>query len=185
MNEERILSDILSENWLHVRHIESERRQFMYIYSVLIGAILTILGSGIFTALESSGFTILLVLFLTLLSLLGLLWTLKANIEIHNLFDKIGIIALCLDVRDKVGLPVQHRISIGELFETFYSLMLAFWITALVYLILRYCTEFSNKLCYNILCFSMVLYFIVFFLVHLHVKKLKMIDKKSKKLDTS
>ena len=168
MEKERVLSDILSENWQHVRHIESERRQFMYIYSLLIGGILTILGNRVLVAEESLDFIIPLALFLTLLSLLGLLWTIKANIEIHNLFRKIENIALCLNVKDKVGLPVEHKISIGELFECFYSLMLAFWVSAIVYLVLQCCSRSSISLCHGI-----VLFFIVFLLVFLHIKILE------------
>ena len=180
MEKERVLSDILSENWQHVRHIESERRQFMYIYSILIGGILTILGNRVLVAEKSLDFTILLALFLTLLSLLGLLWTIKANIEIHNLFRKIESIALCLNVKDKVGLPVEHKISIGELFECFYSLMLAFWVSTLFYLVLQCCSKSSISLCCGI-----ILFFIVFYVVCLHVKMLKKNDKKSKEMDTS
>ncbi len=80
MNKEKVLTDILSENWKHIRHIENGRLQFTIVYSGLIGAMLAILEK----VSSKLPFLLFLSLFFTLLSLFGLLWTIKANAEIDN-----------------------------------------------------------------------------------------------------
>jgi len=128
IREESILK-ALEQNWLHIRHIENGRLQFTYVYAVLTVGILTILESFDFEISISNPYSILLVFFLALFSFFGLVWTVKANLEITNHMVKIWFFTRYFRIKPYMGLPIDFPFKIHAIFEVFYSIVLSFWVS--------------------------------------------------------
>ena len=128
IREESILK-ALEQNWLHIRHIENGRLQFTYVYAGLTIGILTILESFDFEICINNPYSISLSLFLALLSLFGLFWTVKANLEIKNHKMKIRNFTNYFRIEAYMGHPTDFPFSIRSIFELFYCIVLSFWIS--------------------------------------------------------
>ena len=75
-------SDLYSQNWEHVRHVENERLGFTSVYFIIIAATIAFLAE----AQPSQGFTVALLVLLSTISLVGALMSfrLKADLEAHG-----------------------------------------------------------------------------------------------------
>lgn len=90
MNKELIKS-IFEQNWLQVRHVESERLWFTNIYAAIMAGVLAFIGRGVEEA--SFSFYVPLLLFLILLSVIGVIVVLRLNLAFYQHAAYVLIIA--------------------------------------------------------------------------------------------
>lgn len=137
---EKALIEAFKENWSHFRHIENERLQFTYVYSILIIAVLTLLGSSDPIVQVSPPYSTLIVGFMALFSILGYLLILRANYMLHKFLEKIKEIMDELKLTEFKAGPsekgIWKEIKIRRIFEILYAAMLIIWLTMFLYLIL-------------------------------------------------
>lgn len=106
---EKALIEAFKQNWLHFRHIENERLQFTYVYSILIIAALTLLTSSSLNKFQvTNSYSLFLVGFVVLLSFHGYLLILRANRVLSKYMEKIGKIVYDLNLTNHVALPSER-----------------------------------------------------------------------------
>ncbi|KYK38743.1 MAG: hypothetical protein AYK18_16730 [Theionarchaea archaeon DG-70] len=138
---EKALIEVLKENRSHLRHIENGRLQFTYVYSILITAVLTLLGSrGAIAFQVTRPYSTSIVGFIVLLSFLGYLLTLRANYVLHRHLEKIKKTMDDLNLTDYMARPPEGRIwkiiKARHIFEMLYTAMVIAWLAVFLYLIL-------------------------------------------------
>jgi len=136
----KILVEALKQNWLHFRHIENQRLQFTYVYSILVIAALTILiGRGLNTFRITHPYSLFLVGFVVLLSFLGYLLTLRANFVLFLFSEKIKKTAHDLNLANHMALwsekGIWKIVKVRNIFELFYAVILIAWITVFLYMV--------------------------------------------------
>lgn len=99
---ERLL-EALRQNWLHVRHLETERWWFTNIYAVIVAGTLALPVQR-----DIKGFSHL-ISFLLVLSILGLLVVLKTSQEFTNHMKKIQEIIKDLNLDNYLALPIAYK----------------------------------------------------------------------------
>jgi hypothetical protein len=131
-SEVEILLEALRENYEHFRHVENERLWFTNIYAIIVGAILTFFKEG---RIEGRIFVYSMI-FLIILSTLGLLMSLRLRADVQDFQDKIIAIATKLKVRDLCGLGAQKGFTVyfklRNIFIFFYGCMLIFLVVLLM-----------------------------------------------------
>lgn len=137
---EKVLIEAFKQNWLHFRHVEKERLQFTYVYSILIIAILTLLArSGLNIFRDADSYSCSLVGFTVLLSFLGYFYILRANYVLSKYIKKIERITSDFNLMDYMALPSETGmwkiIKVRYIFEMLYSIMLIVWSAAFLYMI--------------------------------------------------
>jgi len=137
---EKLLVEALKQSWLHFRHIENQRLQFTYVYSILVVAALTILmGSGLNTFRITYPYSLFLVGFVILLSFLGYLLTLRANFVLFLIAEKIKKTAHDLNLANHMALwsekGIWKIVKVRNIFELFYAMILIGWITVFLYMV--------------------------------------------------
>ncbi|MCK4273312.1 MAG: hypothetical protein KAW90_00360 [Dehalococcoidales bacterium] len=147
MKEEEIYINIMKENWLHARHIETERMWFANIYAVIIVAVTAYVaqhGIGYFSIATLK----IIVIVLLLISLIWFFITLKLNFAFKNHMDAIKKIfddkkiPLGNDWKLYTGLPHSYSVIDYKLLFTIAFLLLAFYALAiggLIYAIVCLC----------------------------------------------
>lgn len=138
---EKALIEAFKENCSHLRRTENGRLQFTYVYSILITAVLTLLGSSGPEAFQViRPYSTSIVGFIVLLSFLGYLLTLRANYMIHEHLVKIKKIMEDLNVAGYNVRPPERgiwkMIKIRRIFEILYTVMLIAWLTVFLHMIL-------------------------------------------------
>jgi hypothetical protein len=127
-SEIEILLEALKENYEHFRHVENERLWFTNIYAIIAGAILTFFKEGRIFVHST--------IFLIILSILGLLMSLRLKADIQDFQHKIIEIATKLKVRDLCGLGAQRGFTVyfklRDIFIIFYICMLIFLVVLLM-----------------------------------------------------
>jgi hypothetical protein len=127
-SEVEILLEALKENYEHFRHVENERLWFTNIYAIIVGAILTFFKEGRIFVHST--------IFLIILSILGLLMSLRLRADIADFQHKIIEIATKLKVRDLCGLGAQKGFTVyfklRDIFIAFYGCMLIFLVVLLM-----------------------------------------------------
>jgi hypothetical protein len=124
---EKALLEALTQNWLHCRHLENERLNFTSVYSVIVAGVLAVLGQVNF-----KGYTYLL-FFLLVLSILGLLFSSKIDLEFNNHMQKINTIVNELNLWGYMGVPTSFSskllrpIRSRHIFSAFYFLSIILW----------------------------------------------------------
>ena len=149
MEKDEIYINIMKENWLHARHIETERMWFANIYAVIIAAITAYIAQN---GIESFTFATLKIIVIVLL-VISLIWffiTLKLNVgfKIHTdaikkIFEDEKI-PLGKDWKPYTGLPHSYNLRTPKLFFTVAFLLLFFYglaIIGLIYAIVCLCQE--------------------------------------------
>jgi hypothetical protein len=126
-SEVEILLEALKENYEHFRHVENERLWFTNIYAIIVGAIITFFKEGRIFVHST--------IFLIILSILGLLMSLRLKADIQDFQHKIIEIATKLKVRDLCGLGAQKGFTVyfklRDIFIIFYVCMLIFLVVLL------------------------------------------------------
>ena len=76
------ISDLYTQNWEHVRHVENERLNFTSFYFVILAAMIAYISQ----AQPTKTFTIILLGLMTIMSIIGALMSfrLKADMEAHG-----------------------------------------------------------------------------------------------------
>lgn len=137
---ERILVEVLKQNWSHIRHMENGRMQFTYIYAVLLTAVLAI-GPQCNSMDSRNSYQMFLALFFVMFSFLGYVLTSKIDLEIKNHVGKIRNIIKLQKLDNFMSLPQEYPGKIGRIiksryiFKIFYFIFFVFWLGLLSYMI--------------------------------------------------
>jgi hypothetical protein len=137
---EKILIEAFKQNWLHFRHVEKERLQFTYVYSILIIAILTLLArSGLNIFRDSDPYSCSLVGFTVLLSFLGYFFILRANYVLGKYIKKVERITSDFNLMDYMALPsdtgIWKILKVRYIFEMLYFITVIVWSAIFLYMI--------------------------------------------------
>jgi hypothetical protein len=129
--DSKVLMEILTQNWLHIRHIENQRLQFTSIYTLLVAGILAFLGNFGFSGQAY------LVGFLVIFSIFGLIVTLKVNLEFDNHLARIKKVIKDLHLEDYMATPTRYKgigkiIRVRNVFILFYLILLLMWLYLLI-----------------------------------------------------
>lgn len=119
----------LEQNWLHARHVENERLWFTNIFVIVVAGVLAFIGE--FKALINNP----LVLFLLILSGLGLILTIKISDEFDNHIKGVRTIIKLLRLEGNMAIPLVYEehttprkiIRVRNAFLGFYVLMFSIW----------------------------------------------------------
>jgi lysylphosphatidylglycerol synthetase-like protein (DUF2156 family) len=129
---ETSLIEALHENWLHARHLESERLWFTNIYAIIV--------VGVLTLREGNKYSYQTFLFLIIFSILGLIVTLKTAHDYENHIAAIERITQRLNLSEYMVLPTSFTeaasvwkvFKVRNTFMTFYVVMIVIWIYMLL-----------------------------------------------------
>jgi hypothetical protein len=124
------LLEAIRQNWLHARHLETERLWFTNIYAIVVAGSLAFLGQF------DIGKYPYLIMFLFIFSLLGLLVTLKVNHEYGNemqalkkTLDHINMNNyFCYPTAYGKGFSIWKIIRVRYAFVGFYIATMLMWV---------------------------------------------------------
>ena len=105
----KLLVDLLKENWIHGRHVESERLQFTNFYGAIVAGTLSIIGNKL--DLKSTN-SLSVLLFLLTLSVLGFLLSRKWG----NVFDNhmANVKNIVKDLSDSYGDDIGKYVELQK-----------------------------------------------------------------------
>lgn len=133
---EQSLKIAFEQNWLHARHLENERLWFTNIYAIIVAGILVVLGSLGFDKFSQFFY---LILFLDILSILGIIVVIKTNAEFSNHMTAIKKIIDKLNLGKFMGFPYAYQniwiykiIRVRYAFIGFYVSMIVIWTYLLI-----------------------------------------------------
>lgn len=129
-----IFGAVFEQNWSNARHIKAERISFMNAFSLITAGVLTLLQNVRGSALIQ----IVLLLFMTLFSAIGLLTSLRLKAELEECLAKIEAMSVQANVNVFVALgQLEGRLSqypkFRWVFPVFYAMTTAGFATLLAY----------------------------------------------------
>jgi hypothetical protein len=115
-----MLKEVFSQYWQHVRHQETQRFTFLTTYAIIT--------AGIFAFVEDSGVKTLLLLFVILLSVIGILVTIAWRVAFYKYLSKANKVLVEGGLKDflptaKTG--AKKPLSAHKAFLCFYNLILS------------------------------------------------------------
>lgn len=121
-DENRLLATIYEQHWLHARHVENERLWFTNVYAIVLAGALSLLSEHV-----SLEFNVAVLSFLMLLSLIGILFSLKVKLvfiwhtrEAHKIIKDHGFIEYWIET--KKPKTIIEKISGSSMFPLFYAI---------------------------------------------------------------
>ena len=114
--EDKNWRSLLTQHWLHCRHIESERAWFMSVYAVIVGGILTYVFGK-----EASDWQPLV--FILVLTVVGLFINIRWSQAYEHHRKQVKCTARKLDIRANVDVPGNWFLRTRVLFPTFYGVI--------------------------------------------------------------
>lgn len=130
-----LIIEVYKQNWEHLRHLETARQWFAYIYLLSIVGVLAFISksdsAGYFFTRNIS-FCVLLIF-----AILGFFLTIKLNAEFKNIFKRIEKIVDDFKInKEYVGFPISIKkinfIRVRYIFMLFYVVNITIWIVCLI-----------------------------------------------------
>lgn len=125
------LIKIFEQNFVHARHVETERMSFTNLFALTVAGVLSLIVNS---QKEITNF-IPVIMFLILFSIIGSFFILKLNLEFHNNKSHVIKIAKKFDFTEYLARPIGHMKktkefntklpSVSVLFLIFYILTMA------------------------------------------------------------